>query len=132
MSVLDDILSAIITAVSNDTGVPVAVVTTVVNAVEAAIAKLEGGDTEERQSAIKGLETYADAGNAAALIQLANWAGKVGSQYPHGAEPAKSIPDAQAALQRVEAAHPTFLSQVTIPGGKNGDSPLDSPSPLLH
>lgn len=136
MSIISDLLEAAITTVvarlqAQGITIDPAVRTAAVNELESLIEEWTGGDTKARKDAIAALEADANAGNANALIQLANWARNVGPSFPRGNEPKGSLADAQAALQRVEAAHPTFLAQVTVPGGKNGDSQLDPGGPTL-
>lgn len=132
MSILNDLLALLAQAVADDTGVPVATVQNVLASAENWISQHTGGDTKARADAIAALEADANAGNANAFQALYNWSHSAPVGFPHGNEPSSSLADAQAAWNRLVAAHPTWAAQFTAFSGKPGDSPLDNGGPTLH
>lgn len=137
MSIIQDLLQAAITTVvarlqAQGITIDPAVLTAAVNELESLVEEWTGGDTKARKDAIAALEADANAGNANAWAQIYNWSHSAPAGFPHGNEPSSSLADAQAAWNRLVAAHPTWAAQFTAFSGKPGDSPLDTNGPSLH
>lgn len=125
------ILNALLSAIEGGKGLASSI-PGLVSDLLAVAGNIGGGLDLNRIEALGELALNAAKGNANSWQQLYNWSNYVGAEYPHGQEPSETLSLAKSLYALLKVIFPAWATTIMGPGGKNGDSPLDSPSPLLH